>query len=66
MSLFQRCFSHISVSANQLPGFFIRGILTVNAQSVQKTSKLTIVEIHPSNTKVPGKRPSMAVLTFEI
>ena len=34
--------------------------MTVNTQSVQKTSKLTIVEIQPSNTKLPGKRPSMA------
>ena len=43
----------------------MRGTLTVNAQSVQKTPNSTIVKIH-HNTKLPGKRPGMAILTFEI
>ena len=66
MSLFQQCFSHIFVSANQQPGFSITGTLTVNTQSVQKTSKSTVVEIHLNNTKLPGKRLSMAILISEI
>ena len=52
--------------ANQESNFYINGKLTVKIQSVHKISESIIVEIDFSNTKLPGKRPSMAILTSKI
>ena len=52
--------------ADQQSNFYISGKLTVKIQSVHKISESIIVEIDFSNTKLPGKRPSMAILTSKI
>ena len=58
-------FTHF-VNANQQPDFSIRVTATVNNQNVHKASKLIIAEIHPNDTKVPGKRPIMVINIFGI
>ena len=40
--------------------------MLVNNQSVHKTSKSIIAKIHPNNTILPRKRPSMDSLASEI
>ena len=66
MSLFQQCSLHILFVQVNNPGFSIRRTLIVNTQSIQETSKPIITNIHLNNTTLPGKRPSLAVLTSVI
>ena len=47
-------------------GFSISRTSTLNTQSVHKTSKSIIGEIHPSNTISFEKRPSITILVSEI
>ena len=66
MPLFQQCFFFAYfASANQQPSFSICGTSAVNTQSVHNTSKSIIAEIHPNDTILLGKRPSMAILASE-
>ena len=58
-------FKHF-VNSSQQPGFFISGTLEVNNQGIDKTSNSIIAEIHPKNTKIPGKSPSTVNLVSEI
>ena len=54
------------VGAHQESSFSINGTLNVNTQSVQEKIKLKIAKIHPNNTILSGKKPSMAILRSEI
>ena len=40
--------------------------LSLNIESVHKTSKAMIAEIHTNNTILPGIQPVIVILAFEI
>lgn len=49
------------VTENQVPGFSINGILIVNTQSIHKTTKSIIAEIHPNIVLLSRKRLHMPI-----
>ena len=57
-------FAHF-VSASQQHSLSISRILTVNMY-IAKTSKSLIAKIYRKNITLPVKRPSLAILTYEI